>query len=198
MSLVIGLTGGIGSGKSTVANMFKELGVEVVDADLVAREVVMPGQPALTAIAQHFGNNLIAEDGYLKRSLLRDIIFNSAEEKQWLNNLLHPLIRERMLQQISACQSPYCILEAPLLFENGLNQYTAYNLVVDLPETVQMQRAMSRDANSQSQIQAIMDAQLSRQDRVQRGDFIIDNSATNMALLAQQVQSLHNKLLSMV
>ena len=198
MSLVVGLTGGIGSGKSTVANLFKELEVEVVDADLVAREVVMPNQPALTAIAEHFGDNVIAEDGCLKRSLLREIIFNNAEQKQWLNNLLHPIIRERMLQQLSACQSPYCILEAPLLFENGLNQYTGYNVVVDLPETVQMQRAMSRDDNSKEQIQAIMDAQLTRQDRVQRGDFIIDNSTTNMASLAKQVQSLHNKLLSMV
>lgn len=198
MGLIVGLTGGIGSGKSTVANLFIELGIEVVDADQVAREVVEPGESALAEIIKHFGEEVIDEGGYLKRSLLRDIIFNSEAEKLWLNNLLHPIIRQRMLDKLAACNSQYAILEAPLLFENELNKYTNYNLVVDLPEAMQMQRAMLRDANSQEQIQAIMDAQLPRQERVKRGDFIIDNSATNMALLAEQVQSLHNKLLSMI
>lgn len=198
MGLIVGLTGGIGSGKSTVANLFIELGIEVVDADQVAREVVEPGESALAEIIKHFGEEVIDEGGYLKRSLLRDIIFNSEAEKLWLNNLLHPIIRQRMLDKLAACNSQYAILEAPLLFENELNKYTNYNLVVDLPEAMQMQRAMLRDANSIEQIQAIMDAQLPRQERVKRGDFIIDNSATNMALLAEQVQSLHNKLLSMI
>lgn len=198
MGLIVGLTGGIGSGKSTVANLFIELGIEVVDADQVAREVVSPGESALAEIIKHFGEEVIDEGGYLKRSLLRDIIFNSEAEKLWLNNLLHPIIRQRMLDKLAACNSQYAILEAPLLFENELNKYTNYNLVVDLPEAMQMQRAMLRDANSQEQIEAIMDAQLPRQERVKRGDFIIDNSATNMALLAEQVQSLHNKLLSMI
>lgn len=196
MKMVVGLTGGIGSGKSTVAKLFKKQGIEVIDADQVAREVVAPGENALQEIESYFGKDILDQNGALKRDLLREIIFNCESKKLWLNNLLHPIIRQRMLDKLSACCSPYAILEAPLLFENELNQYTTYDVVVDVPEKIQLQRAMQRDNSSQTQIEAIIKSQISRAKRLQRSDFVIDNSSTNMALLAEQVQSLHNKLLS--
>ncbi|WP_409439216.1 dephospho-CoA kinase [Psychromonas sp. GE-S-Ul-11] len=196
MRVIIGLTGGIGSGKSTVANEFKALGVEVVDADLVAREVVAPGQPALAEIELYFGKEVIDESGGLNRAMLRQIIFSSDQKKQWLNNLLHPLIREALLAQLAQAESQYVILEAPLLLENKLTQYTDFTLVVDVPETLQIERAMQRDNNSRSQIQAIIDAQISRSERRQQADYIIDNSKSDLVALKEQVKMLHLQFLS--
>jgi len=196
MRVIIGLTGGIGSGKSTVANEFKALGVEVVDADLVAREVVAPGQPALAVIELYFGKEVIDESGGLNRAMLRQIIFSSDQKKQWLNNLLHPLIREALLAQLAQAESQYVILEAPLLLENKLTQYTDFTLVVDVPETLQIERAMQRDNNSRSQIQAIIDAQISRSERRQQADYIIDNSKSDLVALKEQVKMLHLQFLS--
>jgi len=197
MRLIIGLTGGIGSGKSTVAKEFIALGIEVVDADKVAREVVEPGQPALTAIADYFGPEVIDTNGFLDRTKLRHIIFASETKKQWLNALLHPMIRNLMLAKLQAATSDYVILEAPLLLENELTKYTDYTLVVDVSERLQIERAMQRDANSKSQIEAIMDAQVSRTLRLQQADYIIDNSDTNLVALKQQVKTLHLQFLSL-
>ncbi|MDN2663653.1 dephospho-CoA kinase [Psychromonas sp. 14N.309.X.WAT.B.A12] len=196
MRVIIGLTGGIGSGKSTVANEFKALGVEVVDADLVAREVVAPGQPALAEIELYFGKEVIDESSGLNRAMLRQIIFSSDQKKQWLNNLLHPLIREALLAQLAQAESQYVILEAPLLLENKLTQYTDFTLVVDVPETLQIERAMQRDNNSRAQIQAIIDAQISRSERRQQADYIIDNSKSDLVALKEQVKMLHLQFLS--
>ncbi len=145
---IIGLTGGIGSGKTTIANMFAELGVDVIDADIIARQVVEPNTPALIAIQQRFGADMIAVDGQLNRSLLRTKVFNNEEDKSWLNNLLHPLIRQQMQSQTLAAQSPYCLLVVPLLIENNLTAMVNRVLVIDVDEQTQLQRASQRDNNS--------------------------------------------------
>jgi len=197
MSLIIGLTGGIGSGKSTVAKHFINLGIEVIDADVVAREVVAPGQLALTEIELYFGSKVIAKDGQLDRAKLRDIIFKSDLKKQWLNDLLHPIIRTNLLTQLDAAKSEYVILEAPLLLENKLTKYTDYTLIVDVSEELQIKRAMQRDSNSSEQIKAIMDAQISRELRLQQADFVIDNNGTDLDALKQQINNLHLQFLSL-
>jgi len=197
MRLIIGLTGGIGSGKSTVAKEFSTLGVTVIDADKVAREVVEPGQPALAEIQLYFGKEVIDAGGKLKRAVLREQIFQSEEKKQWLNDLLHPLIREAMLKQLQEARGHYAMLEAPLLFENNLTGYTQYNVVVDLPEALQIERSMKRDGNTQSQIQAIMKAQWNRASRLAKADFIIDNTSPDLQALKQQVLQLHEQFLSL-
>lgn len=197
MRLIIGLTGGIGSGKSTVANEFTALGINVVDADKIARQVVAPGQKALTEIELYFGADVLNAVGELDRAKLRSIIFKSENKKQWLNNLLHPIIRETILTEIAAAESEYVILEAPLLLENKLTQYTNVTLVVDVAEAIQIERAMQRDGNSRSQIQSIMDAQISRKKRLQQADYIIDNNSTDLDVLKQQVKLLHLQFLSL-
>ena len=196
MRLIIGLTGGIGSGKSTVAKEFIALGIDVVDADKVAREVVEPGQPALAEIELYFGKQVVDINGDLDRAKLRNIIFNCETKKQWLNDLLHPIIRDTLLKQLEQAQSKYVILEAPLLLENQLTKYTDYTLVVDVTEALQIERATQRDSNSTAQIQAIMDAQISRKLRLEQADYIIDNSSTDLVVLKQQVNMLHLQFLS--
>lgn len=197
MRAIIGLTGGIGSGKSTVANEFIALGIDVVDADKVARQVVEPGQQALTDIELYFGADVLNAAGELDRAKLRHIIFNSEAKKQWLNNLLHPIIRDALLLQIAAAKSAYVVLEAPLLLENKLTKYTDVTLVVDVTEALQVERAMQRDGNSKSQIQAIMNAQISREQRLQQADYIIDNNSADREALKQQVKLLHSQFLSL-
>ena len=196
MRLIIGLTGGIGSGKSTVAKEFIALGIDVIDADKVAREVVEPGQPALANIELYFGKEVVDANGELERSKLRNIIFESETKKQWLNELLHPIIRDTLLKKLEQAQSKYVILEAPLLLENQLTKYTDYTLVVDVTEALQIERATQRDNNSIAQIQAIMDAQICRELRLQQADYIIDNSSTDLVVLKQQVKMLHLQFLS--
>ena len=196
MRLIIGLTGGIGSGKSTVAKEFIDLGIEVIDADKVAREVVEPGKPALTQIELYFGKEVVGINGELDRAKLRNIIFNSEIKKQWLNDLLHPIIRDTLLKQLEQARSEYVILEAPLLLENQLTKYTDYTLVVDVTEALQIERATQRDSNSVAQIQAIMNAQISRELRLEQADYIIDNSSTDLVVLKQQVNMLHLQFLS--
>ena len=198
MQVIIGLTGGIGSGKSTVAKEFTALGIDIVDADKVARQVVEPGQPALAEIELYFGSDvLLNAAGELNRAKLRQLIFQSETKKQWLNALLHPIIRDTLLAQLNMAKSEYVILEAPLLLENKLTQYTDYTLVVDVDEKLQIERAMQRDDNSKSQIQAIMDAQISRSLRLQQADYVIDNSSIDRVALKQQIKSLHLKFLSL-
>ncbi|MGB5446430.1 MAG: dephospho-CoA kinase [Psychromonas sp.] len=196
MTLIIGLTGGIGSGKSTVSRFFSELGVQIIDADLVARQVVEGGQPALTEIARHFGSDILVH-GELNRTLLRKLIFLNEDQKIWLNNLLHPLIRDRIMQQLHSLKGDYAILEAPLLFENKLNKLTNYNLVVDIDERLQVQRACQRDNASEESIKAIIKSQIDRQQRLQQADFIIDNSHLSLLELQTEVQQLHDQFLKL-
>ena len=197
MQVIIGLTGGIGSGKSTVAKEFTALGIDIIDADKVARQVVEPGQPALAEIELYFGRDVLNAAGELNRAKLRKLIFESETKKQWLNALLHPIIRDTLLAQLNMAKSEYVMLEAPLLLENKLTQYTDYTLVVDVDEKLQIERAMQRDDNSKSQIQAIMDAQISRSLRLQQADYVIDNTSVDRVALKQQIKSLHLKFLSL-
>jgi len=188
--LLVGLTGGIGSGKTTVANEFAALGITLVDADIVARQVVEPGTAALAAIRQHFGTAVISADGSLDRTRLREIVFTDTAAKTWLNQLLHPQIRAELLRQLAAATSPYVLLVAPLLLENQLDALVDLVLVTDVSEQTQLQRTTSRDGSSQALVQSIMAAQSSRAGRLARADFVIDNDGPT-AELPQQVAKLH-------
>jgi len=187
---IVGLTGGIGSGKTTVANMFADLGVDIIDADLIARQAVRPNSNALKAIAQHFGNDYINEDGQLNRSLLRRNIFSHHDNKLWLNNLLHPLIRQNIVSALAASKSVYCLLVAPLLLENQLDKLVKTVLVIDTSEALQLSRTLSRDTSTKKEVQAIINSQISRADRLAAADHIIDNSNTNFDSVSQQVITL--------
>ncbi|PSV19496.1 dephospho-CoA kinase [Photobacterium leiognathi subsp. mandapamensis] len=197
MSLVIGLTGGIGSGKTTVANLFADTyGIDIIDADIVAREVVEPNTFGLNAIIEKCGKEILLEDGTLNRSKLRDAIFSQPELKTWLNNLLHPLIREKMQQDITQSQSPYCLLVVPLMVENNLQTMTHRLLVVDVDEQVQIERTQQRDNVSIEQIKNILASQASRKQRLDAADDVITNNGDNKALVSQ-VEQLHLQYLKM-
>ena len=193
---VLGLTGGIGSGKSAASDYFAKLGIVVVDADIVAREVVEPGQPAWQAIREHFGPEVLQADGSLNRAWLRQKVFAEPAERQWLEQQTHPRIRDSIIRQLQQAQSPYAILSSPLLFESGQAQLTARTLLIDVPEEVQLQRASARDGNDTEQIRRIMAAQLSRQERRARADDLVDNSGSLEQLYAQ-LQGLHERYLSL-
>lgn len=190
---IVGLTGGIGSGKSTVAEQLRNYGITVVDADQVARQVVAVGQPALDAIADHFGPELLLDNGALNRAALRDIIFQQPAAKQWLEQLTHPLIGAELSRQLAAAAPPYCVLESPLLLETDQHQRCHLVVVVDSDPHQQLARAALRDGNSRAQIQRIIDAQLPRSERLARADLVVDNSA-GAAELALRVEQLHQQL----
>jgi dephospho-CoA kinase len=173
--LIIGLTGGIGSGKTAASNEFEALGISIVDADIVAREVVEPGRPALQEIAEHFGKEILSEDGTLNRATLRNIIFSSEEQKSWLENLLHPIIRTEITKQLEAAQSPYVILVSPLLFETDQAELVERILLIDVPVEIQLARASERDQNSTEQIQKIIDKQLPRDYKLEHSNDVICN-----------------------
>lgn len=191
---VLGLTGGIGSGKSAVSAMFEELGIQVVDADIVAREVVEPGSVGLTKITAHFGDEILTSNRTLDRAKLRAIIFANESQKQWLNNLLHPLIRESMLSQLKQATSNYVILVAPLLFENGLEKYCNHTLLIDVPVDVQITRTTARDNVSVELAKQIIASQMSRADKQQKAGDILDNNRP-LEEVKTDVQKLHEKYL---
>ncbi|GAA6170494.1 dephospho-CoA kinase [Colwellia sp. KU-HH00111] len=197
-NIIIGLTGGIGSGKTTVANLFAEHGVTIVDADIIAREVVNIGSPALHDIAEHFGASFIQADGQLNRSLLRQQIFSNEQDKLWLNNLLHPLIRSQLIAQTQAATSPYCLLVAPLLIENDLMHLIDRLLVIDVSEAAQLKRTTKRDGNTIKQVKDIMASQIERSDRVAQADDILNNDGSSMITLKKAVTKLHQSYLLMV
>lgn len=197
-NIIIGLTGGIGSGKTTVANLFAEHGVTIVDADIIAREVVSIGSPALNKIAEHFGASFIQADGQLNRSLLRQQIFSNEQDKLWLNNLLHPLIRSQLIAQTQAATSPYCLLVAPLLIENDLMHLIDRLLVIDVSEATQLKRTTKRDGNTIKQVKDIMASQIERADRVAQADDILNNDDSSMITLKKAVTKLHQSYLLMV
>jgi dephospho-CoA kinase len=197
MSLVVGVTGGIGSGKSAATHRFEELGITVVDADLASRLIMEPGKPALQAVAEHFGSRLILADGSLDRATLRTLVFADEQQRHWLEQLTHPLIGQEIVAQLQASKSAYTILSSPLLLEAGQNVLADCVIVVDVPPEVQLQRTIARDSNEESQVRRIMAAQLSREDRLAGADMIIDN-AGSLAELQQQVDALHLQLLKRV
>ena len=200
MTYVVGLTGGIGSGKSTIAGLFAELGVPIVDADLVARQVVEKGSPLLAEIATHFGPEILLKDGTLNRAALREKIFANEMQKHWLNQLLHPAIRHEMLRQLAAQQAPYCIFMVPLLIENNLTALCQRILVIDVLEHTQVERAGQRDNNQVEQIKRIMQSQVSRQERLKYADDVINNNEDLIAglpQLKQKVLDLHHLYLQL-
>ena len=193
---VVGLTGGIGSGKTAASDYLHSLGIDVVDADVVARDVVAIGQPALAQIAQHFGTAVLLADGSLNRSALRTIVFNNADERKVLETITHPAIRQEILQQLTASVSPYTLLVSPLLFESGQYQFAHRNLVIDASEDLQRQRAALRDGVSSEQINNIMAAQLTRAERNRRADDIVINHG-DLADLYQQLYAVHQQYLQL-
>jgi len=172
---IVAITGGIGSGKTTIANQFAELGIDIVDADVIAREVVEPGTPALAAIAAQFGPEMLDPQGQLDRRRLRERVFSDPDAKAWLNGLLHPLIRQEMLRQCANARSPYCLLVVPLLIENRLTQLANRVLVIDVDEATQIERTCRRDGVSRAQAEAILAAQASRAERLAAADDVLDN-----------------------
>jgi len=188
---IIGLTGGIGSGKTTVADLFAKHGVNLIDADIIARDIVAKGSPALSAISEYFGSRFIQADGQLNRTLLRHRVFASESDKFWLNNLLHPLIRAQIVTQAKASLSPYCIIVAPLLIENNLVSLVDRVLVVDVSESTQLSRTTARDNNSVDQVQAIINSQVTRQVRQAHADDILNNDNSSIDKLKSAVEKLH-------
>ena len=191
---VVGITGGIGSGKSAVTDHLETLGITVVDADKVARVVVEPGTSGLAAITEHFGTDVLLANGGLDRAALRKIVFDNHNERKVLEEITHPRIRDEIIRQLSEASSPYVVLSSPLLLESGQNTLADYVVVVDVPEEVQLKRTMARDDNSEALVQQIMAAQLDRQTRLSRADASIMND-TSLKELYERVEALHEELL---
>ena len=194
--LIVGLTGGIGSGKTAATDLFAELGIDIVDADIVARQVVTPGAPALELIKAEFGDEYIDAEGQLNRAKLRALVFSDESAKQKLNAIMQPAIRTELLDQLNQAKSPYVILSAPLLLENGLESYCQRVLVVDVPEALQVQRATNRDSVNEEQIKSIISSQIDRPTRLTKADDVIDNSGS-LSELKIQVNQLHKKYLTL-
>lgn len=195
--LVIGLTGGIGCGKTSISNHFQSLGVKIVDADIIARQVVAPGMPALNAIAEYFGKEYLLDNGQLNRSLLRSRVFTNTDDKQWLNELLHPLIRAEIISQTHTADSPYCLLVAPLLIENNLLPLVNRVLVVDVSEATQLTRTLQRDTSSAEEIKAIIASQTTRENRLKIADDVINNDKPGLTAVQAMVVSLDKKYLAL-
>ncbi len=193
---ILGLTGGIGSGKSAAAEHFSSLGVHVVDADHAARWVVEPGRPALAKIVEHFGPGVLQGNGQLDRAALRKLIFEVPEQRLWLEALLHPLIADEIVEHLGKAQSPYAILVSPLLIESGQFSMTQRVLVIDAPEQLQIERTLQRDQTSEQQVQAILKAQSGRQDRVSHADDVVVNDR-DLAWLHSEVERLHHFYLTL-
>ena len=193
-SWVLGLTGGIGCGKTAVSNMFEELGITIVDADIIARQVVEPNSKGLKAIAQHFGDNILLPNGTLNRAELRAKIFTNNSDKEWLNALLHPLIRAKILNDLNNATSPYVVLVAPLLFENNLDKYCDHTLLIDVPTSVQIARTAKRDNTSIEQVKSIIASQMSRANKQQKANDILNNDRS-LNLVHIELVDLHKKYL---
>ena len=192
----VGITGGIGSGKTAVTDYLATKGITIVDADLASRVIVEPGRPALEAIFEHFGQHLKLSDGSLDRAGLRTIVFQDTEARMWLEQLTHPLIGEEIQHQLAQAQGPYRVLSSPLLLEGTQVNMTDYVVVVDVPEEIQIARASARDNNDPEQIKRIMAAQLAREARKSKADYVLDNSGSLEDLHAAAEQ-LHQHLLKL-
>ncbi len=194
--LKVGLTGGIGSGKSTVAERLAGLGAGVVDTDLIARELTEPGTPTLTLIAAAFGAEILLPDGTLDRSALRERVFRGREARDRLESILHPPIRDLMLERAAGLSAPYAVLVVPLLFETGQEALMDRVLVVDCPEQTQIERVKRRSQLPSPEIARILASQISRAQRLARADDVIDNSG-EPAALEPQVERLHRSYLAL-
>ncbi|WP_269617757.1 dephospho-CoA kinase [Zhongshania sp. BJYM1] len=195
-NFIVGLTGGIGSGKTAVSDRFAKLGIGIVDADVIAREVVEPGTEALGKITAHFGESLLLDNGQLNRAALRQLIFTDASAKSWLESLLHPLIAHETLKQLGAIQSSYGIYVSPLLVESKQQGMCQKLVVVDVPESVQLERTMKRDSNEQTQVERIIASQATRKERLAAATDVIDNN-TGFTDLDLQISRLHKQFLEL-
>ena len=193
---VVGLTGGIGCGKSAVTDCFTALGVPVIDADVVARTVVEPGQPALREIVDQFGVDALLPDGTLNRIWLREHIFSNPDAKSTLEGILHPRIRSEMRRRLDEFETPYAIFSVPLLFETGQDKGVDRILVVDCPPELQINRVTRRDQATEAQTKSIIASQIDRKSRLAKADDIIDNSGT-LDDLPPLVDRLHQKYLKL-
>ena len=174
--MIVGLTGGIGSGKSAAANFFQNEGITVIDADGLSREVIEEGTPGFASIVEYFGSKIIDSDGSINREHLRKEVFDDDKKKKLLESIIHPLVRDLMVKKIAASKSPYSIVMVPLIFEtNSMSNYNRI-LVIDCDPKLQLERAMLRDDNSKAQIQKIMDSQCSREERISIANDIIPNN----------------------
>ena len=189
--LVVGLTGGIGSGKSSVSAVFESLGVPVIDADQLAHQLVAPGQAALDEIRDSFGQRCITPDGHLDRAFIRQRVFSNPDEKQKLESILHPRIRNSIVAWIAGLESPYCLVVIPLLLETGQTDLVDRVLVVDTPANLQLTRVAARDGLSHNAILAIMDSQTDRETRLAAADDVIENSG-DIESLESRVRKLHS------
>ena len=194
--LVVGVTGGIGSGKTAATDRFQYHGITVVDADLAARVVVEPGRPALKAIEEHFGANVITSSGDLDRRALREIVFADPEQRLWLERLTHPLIAQEIASQIRNSNSPYTILASPLLLEGNQHKMVNRVLVIDVPEDIQISRTISRDTTTEDGVKAIIAAQMPRALRREKADDIIENNK-DIDSLHDAVDRLHQTYLQL-
>ena len=194
--LVIGLTGGIGSGKTTICHLFEKLGVPIVDADIIAHELTQPDQPAVQKIIDVFSPDLLDEAGLLDRNKLRQIIFSDPDKRFELESILHPLVLVEIYTRIQAMDAPYCIVCIPLLLETDMTENIDRILVVDTPEELQISRTRERDTLTSDEIQQIMSAQVSREQRLKAADDVITNNS-DMANLEKQITVLHNTYLEM-
>lgn len=194
--LRIGLTGGIASGKSLVAEQFARLGVTVIDTDRIAREIVAPGTPALAEITAAFGSEILTPDGGLDRRALRATVFADSAQRRRLEAILHPRIRQRTLQRADADAGRYHVIAVPLLIETDFQTLVDRVLVVDCPESTQRERLLERDDEDPQQIERILAAQASRQTRLAGADDVIDNSGSRAAT-CEQVVRLHEHYLEL-
>ena len=193
--MIIGLTGGIGSGKTAASDAFKSLGVDIIDADMSSRRVVERGQPALEDIQDHFGSDILDSENNLDRAKLREIIFQDPKERVWLEELLHPKIAQHIKDQLESSKSPYCVLVSPLLLETEQKSFCSSVLVVDVPEESQISRTSKRDGVSEEQVKSIIATQINREQRLKQADEIIINDGS-IEELKEKILVLHTKYLS--
>ncbi len=193
---VVGLTGGIGSGKTVASDRFEELGIKVVDADISSRVVVEIGKPALSSIEAKFGSDVILDDGSLNRAKLREIIFKDDEAKSWLESLLHPLIGQHILDEITSATSKYVILVSPLLFETTQFQMCNRTLLIDVPKDIQILRTAKRDKVPESQVEKIIASQMDRNQKIRKADDVIVNDGEISDLIAK-IDEIHQKYIGL-
>lgn len=197
MPYIVALSGGVASGKSTVANLFAQLGVPIIDADIIARQVVEKGTPALAKIIDHFGKDVLLPSGELNRTKLRNIIFNDPHQRAWLNELLHPIIQQQTDKQIKRYNSPYILWVVPLLIENNLQKQADRILIIDTHADIQLKRLQNRDNIDKNLAKNMLSSQITNEQRLHYADDIIVNNNTQSNTLASQVLDLHKKYLKL-
>lgn len=194
--LVIGLTGGIASGKSTVSELFSDLGISVIDADIIARQLMQTGTPVFTEIVAYFGMGILDDNGAINRKKLANLVFSQEKQRRQLEAIVHPVTRQIMIDKIKQATGPYCIAAIPLLLEANMQDLVDRILVIDTPEDVQLKRLCTRDGLSESDARLILRAQLDRQQRLTQATDIIDNQG-DINQLQSAIMDLHKKYIEL-